>query len=109
MPKLTLQFGDHVLKEVPIGPHGVKIGRLPDNTIMIDNPAVSSHHARVIQDGSQYVAEDLGSTNGTYIKDNRITRQTLEHGDELIVGKHKIVFDKFSGDAVVDAGPEEAM
>lgn len=111
MPKLTLQFGDHVLKEVPIGPHGVKIGRLPDNALMIDNPAVSSHHARVFLDGDKVVAEDLGSTNGTFINDTRITRQALEHGDELIVGKHKIVFDKFSGDAPAAAAdqPDEAM
>ena len=106
MPKLTLQFGDHVLKEVSIGPHGVKIGRLPDNTLVVDNAAVSSHHARVFVEGAQIVAEDLGSTNGTYIKDNRITRQTLEHGDILIVGKHQIVFDKFAGDAA--AAPEAA-
>ena len=51
MPKLILQFEDRVLDECVIGPQGVKIGRLPDNHVVIDNPAVSGHHARVIRDG----------------------------------------------------------
>ena len=106
MAKLTLKFGDHALKEVAIGPHGVRIGRLPDNTIHIDNPAVSSHHARVFPEGDKFIIEDLKSTNGTYINETRVTRQTLNDGDVMLIGKHTVVFDLHGGDAPMADEPE---
>ena len=100
MPRLILQFEDRVLKECSIGLM-VTIGRLPDNTIMIDNPAVSSHHACVFRAGDDYVVEDLESTNGTFVNEKRIVRHTLQNGDVLLVGKHTLVFDQRGGDPVV--------
>ncbi len=93
MPRLILQFEDLVLKECPVGLMAT-IGRLPDNTLVIDNPAVSSHHACVFRDGDAFVVEDLESTNGTYVNEARVTRHTLRNGDVLLVGKHKLVFDE---------------
>jgi pSer/pThr/pTyr-binding forkhead associated (FHA) protein len=58
MPKLTLQFEGRLLKEYPVGV-GLTIGRLPDNTVVIDNPAVSGHHARVFSDSGAVILEDL--------------------------------------------------
>jgi len=108
MPTLILQFEDRVLRECPVGLM-TTIGRLPDNNIMIENPAVSSHHACVFRDGDQFVVEDLGSTNGTFVNQQRVTRQLLQNGDVLIVGKHKLVFDQLAGEepvapVEVDAG-----
>src|SRR5712691_3495537 len=60
MAKLILQFEDQVVKEYPVGMMAT-IGRLSDNTVMIDNPAVSSHHACVFRDGGQFVVEDQRS------------------------------------------------
>jgi pSer/pThr/pTyr-binding forkhead associated (FHA) protein len=98
MSKLTLQYEGIVLKEYALGT-GVTIGRLPDNAVIIDNPAVSGHHARVYLDGDQVVLEDLHSTNGTFVNGRPITRQILQHGDELLVGKHQLVFDRTSPEA----------
>ena len=108
MAKIVLRFGDQVLKEYELGASALKIGRLPDNTVVIDNPAVSSHHARIIHDGGKFVIEDLKSTNGTYINEQRVHRQVLEHGDTVLVGKHKLVYDATDGEAVGDgaAGAE---
>ena len=100
MPRLILQFEDRVLKECSIGLM-VTIGRLPDNTVMIDNPAVSSHHACVFRAGDDYVVEDLESTNGTFVNEKRVTRHTLQNGDVLLVGKHTLVFDQMGGDPVI--------
>jgi len=97
MPKLVLMFDDRILSESGVGLLGVTIGRLPDNTIVIDNPAVSGHHARVLRDGDSYVVEDLESTNGTFVNEVPITRQTLADGDIVLVGKHTLVFDQRSG------------
>ena len=108
MAKLVLKFEDRVLKEIPVGAGMVKIGRVPDNTIMIDNPAVSSHHARVFRDGDSFVLEDLQSTNGTFVNDNRVTRHNLSNGDVIAVGKHRLVFERGEKEeAVAEAAPSE--
>jgi pSer/pThr/pTyr-binding forkhead associated (FHA) protein len=101
MPKLILQFQDRMLKEYVVGSQVVKIGRLPDNAIAIDNPAVSGHHARVFREGDQIVLEDLKSTNGTFVNRTRVTRHALRHGDVVLVGKHTLVFDESAGEKPV--------
>jgi pSer/pThr/pTyr-binding forkhead associated (FHA) protein len=93
MAKLTLQFENRVLKDVPVGAD-LTIGRLPDNGLVIDNPAVSGHHARVFLEGERYVVEDLRSRNGTYVNEKHVIRHTLQTGDVLLVGKHKLLFDE---------------
>jgi pSer/pThr/pTyr-binding forkhead associated (FHA) protein len=103
MPKLVLLFEGRVLKETAVShTAAVTIGRLPDNTIVIDNPAVSSHHVRIAREGPQFVVEDLGSTNGTFVNGAKVTKRALRHGDTILVGKHKIFFDRM-GEAEFEA------
>jgi pSer/pThr/pTyr-binding forkhead associated (FHA) protein len=92
MSKLTLQFDGVILKEFAVGT-GVTIGRLPDNTVVIENPAVSGHHARIYSDGEAVILEDLESTNGTFVNQKHVTRHTLQHGDVVLIGKHKVLFE----------------
>lgn len=103
MAKLTLKFDERVLNEYGLEEQEVTIGRLPGNTILIDNPAVSGHHARIVREGDRYIVEDLRSKNGTYVNQKHVVRQVLEDRDVVLVGKHKLVF---SGLATVD-GPVE--
>ena len=99
MPKLVLLFEGRVLKETAVShTAAVTVGRLPDNTIVIDNSAVSSRHIRIAREGPQFVVEDLESTNGTFVNGDKITKRALRHGDTILVGKHKIFFDRM-GDA----------
>ena len=93
MPKLTLQFEGRLLKEYAVGV-GLTIGRLPDNSVIIDNPAVSGHHARVFSESGAVILEDLNSTNGTFVNGKPTTRQVLRSGDVLLIGKHQIVFEQ---------------
>ena len=94
MAKLVLKFDERVLAEYPVDVDSeTTIGRLPDNTVVIDNPAVSGHHARIFVDGADYVVEDLRSKNGTYVNDQHVVRAALSDGDVLLVGKHQLVFD----------------
>lgn len=104
MPKLILQYEGRVLKEFPVG-QAMTIGRLPGNSIVIDNPAVSSKHARVLREGDSYVIEDAQSTNGTFVNELRVTRQTLSYGDLVLIGKHHLVFEE--GGEEDAAAPEE--
>jgi pSer/pThr/pTyr-binding forkhead associated (FHA) protein len=80
----------------------VTIGRLPDNAVVIDHSTVSGHHACVSLDGSNFILEDLGSTNGTLVNERRVTRHTLESGDIVRVGNHSLEFDA-EHDGRVDA------
>jgi predicted component of type VI protein secretion system len=98
MPKLILRFNERELSECAVGTHPVSIGRLPDNTIVIDNPAVSGRHARVFREGNHYVIEDLKSTNGTFVNDKPIARHTLLEGDVVLLGKHSLLFTLSGGD-----------
>src|SRR5215813_11653922 len=77
MAKLYLKFNDAVLKEVPLSQGATTIGRLPDNTLQIDNLAVSGHHARITFNDGRYVVEDLGSLNGTFVNNKRVGAATL--------------------------------
>ena len=103
MAKLTLKFDERVLNDYGLEDQEVTIGRLPGNTILIDNPAVSGHHARIVREGDRYIVEDLRSKNGTYVNQKHVVRQVLEDRDVVLVGKHKLVF---SGVATVN-GPVE--
>ncbi len=94
MDKLILKFKDNVIKEYPITGDQVKIGREEDNDIVIDNAAVSRHHAKIKRAGGGYIVEDLNSTNGTFVNENRITQQEkLQDGDIIIVGKHTMILE----------------
>src|SRR5260221_12195022 len=109
MAKLSLMFGDKIVKEVPIGSRPIGIGRSPDNDLPVDNLAVSNYHARVYFEGGRLVVEDLDSLNGTFVNDLRVERATLHDGDSIHIGKHRIKVDA-SGDAPVpwDSGRKAA-
>ena len=109
MPKLILKFDDRDLSECAVGTHPVTIGRLPDNNLVIDNPAVSGRHARVYREGNHYVLEDLKSTNGTFVNDKPIARHTLLEGDSILVGKHTVVFTQQGGEEQVEQPKEEQL
>jgi pSer/pThr/pTyr-binding forkhead associated (FHA) protein len=108
MPKLTLQFEGTALREYIVD-GSVTIGRLPDNGVIVDNPAVSGHHARVFREGDRVILEDLKSTNGTFVNGRPVTRHVLQHGDEVLVGKHQLVFDRTTDDRPVSAPVIEGL
>ncbi len=95
MARLILQCEDRAAQEYAVE-KTVTIGRLSDNTVVLDHPAVSSHHACVFSDGEHCIVEDLQSTNGTFVNGRRVARRTLLNGDVVLVGTHKIVFDQLA-------------
>ncbi len=103
MAKLSLMFDEKLVKEVPIGSRPVRIGRSPDNDLIVDNLAVSNDHARVFFDSGRLVVEDRGSLNGTFVNDLRVERATLHDGDSIWIGKHHIKVDA-TGDAAIPYG-----
>ncbi len=92
MAKLVLKYEQTTLKELPLTRGVVTIGRLPDNLLQVDNLAVSGHHAKVFWESDHFVIEDNNSFNGTFINNQRITRQMLNDNDTILIGKHTLTF-----------------
>ena len=92
MPKLVLKFKDSVLQEIPLNKSCVTIGRTGENDVVINNLGVSRQHARIIQDNDEYTLEDLGSRNGTILNNEEIKHSKLKDKDEIVIGKHTVVF-----------------
>jgi hypothetical protein len=67
-------------------------GRHPDSHIFLDDITVSRRHAEVLRTPDGYRVRDVGSLNGTYLNRERIEEGKLESGDDLQVGKYKLVF-----------------
>ena len=69
------------------------LGRHPDSDVYLDDITVSRRHVEVERLDTEYVARDVNSLNGTYVNRVRIeSDQPLKHGDELQVGKFRLVF-----------------
>jgi len=67
-------------------------GRHPDSDIFLDDITVSRRHADITRRADGYVLRDVGSLNGTYVNRDRVEESKLAHGDELQIGKFKLVF-----------------
>ena len=93
MARIILKFKELLLKDFSLQDGGKTIGRAPANDIVLENLLVSGHHARIDQAGGDYILTDLQSKNGTYVNGARITSAKLKHGDQILVGKHTLVFE----------------
>ncbi len=58
----------------------------------MNDVTVSRKHAEFVRDGVEYEVRDLGSLNGTYINRDRIDSYVLKQGDELQIGKYRMVY-----------------
>ena len=69
-----------------------RLGRAIDGEISLDDITVSRQHAEIIRTGQAYLVRDSGSLNGTYVNSARIDESLLAQGDELQIGKFRLVF-----------------
>jgi hypothetical protein len=78
----------------------VRAGRHPDSDIFLDDITVSRRHAEFRRTADGYVVKDVGSLNGTYLNRDRIDDEApIANGDEVQIGKFKLVFLSSAGDA----------
>ena len=70
----------------------VTAGRHPDSEIFLDDVTVSRRHAEFRRTGLTYSVSDVGSLNGTYVNRDRIDSVELSDGDEVQIGKYRLVF-----------------
>ncbi len=69
-----------------------RAGRHPDSDIFLDDITVSRRHAEIIRRADGFHVVDVGSLNGTYLNRDRVEDVKLSNGDELQIGKFKLVF-----------------
>ena len=86
MARLILSLDSQVMAEYNMNKERYTIGRLPDNDIRIDNPAVSGHHSLIINILNDSFLEDLNSTNGVLVNGRKVSRQLLHDGDVVTIG-----------------------
>ncbi|MFC1574801.1 FHA domain-containing protein [Gemmatimonadota bacterium] len=99
MPKFTVLLGRRIIQVFDIDKAAVLVGRDDEMDVFIDNPSVSRRHAEFRKEGEGWVVEDLGSSNGTFLKSVKIEgAQPIAVGDEVGMGKFSIVFDKVVGE-----------
>ena len=81
MPKLIISGKPHELVD-----EAITIGRGPDNTIVVNDPSISTHHAQLLLEGDTYRLKDLESTNGTRVNGKPVTETVLRFDDRIRFG-----------------------
>ncbi|MDO9065094.1 MAG: FHA domain-containing protein [Sulfuricella sp.] len=92
MAKLIITLDGQLLSEFELDKERITIGRKPYNDIPIDNLAISGEHAAITTFHNNAFVEDLGSTNGTLVNNQPITKHALHHGDEIEIGKYRLKY-----------------
>ena len=82
MPKLIISRVTHELVK-----DAITIGRGADNTIVVDDPSISTHHARLLLERDTYRLKDLDSTNGTRVNGKPVRETLLRSGDRIRFGE----------------------
>ena len=110
MPKLTLLLGRRVMQAYDFKQPSIVVGRDDGADVAIDNPSVSRRHAEIRLGDEGWVVEDLGSSNGTFLKGQKIAgAQSIGLGDEIGFGKFSIIFGKALGEGEVPVAKPSPM
>ncbi len=107
MAMIQLSFNGEVDNEYPLNKETITIGRKSDNDIRLDNLATSAHHAKITTILNDSFIEDLGSTNGTLLNGNKVTKDILTSGDIIKIGNHEIKY--INNEAIPDTDFEKTM
>lgn len=89
---LVVQRGPNAGSRYLLDQDVVRIGRHPAADILLDDITVSRQHAEMHRSGDRYELRDSGSLNGTYLNRRRVESAELHSGDELQIGKFRLVF-----------------
>ena len=95
---LLVKRGPNVGSRFVLDAEVTRAGRHPDSEIFLDDITVSRRHAEFVRQGGGYVLRDTGSLNGTYVNRERIEEAVLANGDEVQIGKFKLVFVTAAGE-----------
>lgn len=89
---LVVQRGPNAGSRFLLDKEVTTAGRHPDSDIFLDDVTVSRRHAEFTRTGDGFVVADVGSLNGTYLNRERIEKSAVGNGDEVQVGKFRLLF-----------------
>ena len=89
---LVVQRGPSAGSRFLLDTDEVSAGRHPDSDIFLDDVTVSRRHAAFRRTPDGYVVSDVGSLNGTYVNRDRVDEVLLSGGDEVQIGKYRLVY-----------------
>lgn len=102
-PKLVVKYQGTVIQEIHLKDASLTIGRKNDNDLVIEDPSISGHHAKITKIQSVFFVEDLHSTNGTVVNNQSIDRCQLQDTDVIMIGNHRLVFQDVAKPDIVPA------
>ena len=94
---LVVRPGPKAGSRYAIDSPSLSVGRHPESDIFLDDITVSRRHAEIVTTENRFEVVDAGSLNGTYVNRQRIERTQLTSGDEIQIGKFKLVFVQGEG------------
>jgi len=92
MRVVRVYSGDKLSQQLELGPERVTIGRTSDNDLVLPDPAVSKEHAAIEFIGGEYYVVDLGSQNGIFVNNEKVTKRKLKYWDEIQIHNFVIKF-----------------
>lgn len=92
MAKIIVTFNGLIQKEISIVKSRFTIGRRPSNDLVLDHLTISGQHAAIDSTPGGAFVLDLGSTNGTLVNGQPITKHLLQNDDVIELGKYKLTF-----------------
>lgn len=92
MPEIVVKFADKVIERIVTEKDHISIGRTSDNDVVLDNGGISRRHARIDFADNRPELIDLDSLNGTFVNQQKVTRQFLQDNDRITVGKFDLIF-----------------
>lgn len=106
MPILSLKFKKNTIADYQLEKaKSITIGRHGNNDIIIENLAVSGHHAKIDSVGDGFVLTDLQSKNGCFVNEQLVTSHWLNNGDIITIGKHTLIFNFQEGESKPQGAP----
>ncbi len=81
----------------------ISLGRHESNDLTFNSRNVSNYHAEILVEDDALVIHDLGSTNGSFVNEDRVKRRGLAHGDRIRIGSHEITVRLEGGDDITEA------
>jgi hypothetical protein len=89
---LVVRHGPNAGSTFRVDADRTTIGRHPDSDIFLDDITVSRRHVAIDRTPDGYRLRDVGSLNGTYVNHERVDSADLAHGDEVQIGKYRLIF-----------------
>jgi pSer/pThr/pTyr-binding forkhead associated (FHA) protein len=89
---LVVKRGPNAGSKFYLDADATSVGRHPDSNIFLDDITVSRRHAEIRRRATAFALHDVGSLNGTYVNKERVEEAELRSGDEIQIGKFKLVF-----------------